>query len=114
MNEESESARQSPARSPEYRRIFSNHFFLRFAPGDVSITFSQLVDPHGLGELNVIEEEVSISMSWTQLKMLAEYTSATVHAMEHQGNQIITTGLPVEELQTQADEIVKGFAIRKK
>lgn len=114
MAEQEESPKQSAARSPEYRRIFTNHFFLRFAPGDINITFSQLVDLQGLGALSTVQEEVSISMSWTQLKMLSEYTSAAVKAMEHEAGPIITTGLSVEELEKQSNEIVKGFLIRKK
>lgn len=102
-------------RVPDYRRVFSNHFFIRFAPGDTSITFSQLIDePPGASLQNVIQEHVNIIMSWTQLKMLGEYISATVQEMEREVGPITTIGPSIEQLEEQSREIIKGFAIRKK
>ena len=101
-------------RSPDYRRLFSNHFFLRFAPGDANITFSQLIDVPGSTSQDVIQEQVNITMSWTQLKMLGEYISSTVQAMEREVGPITSMGLSIEELQKQSNDIIKGFVIRKK
>ena len=113
MDEHDAAPQSRTDRAPEFRRIFSNHFFIRFAPGDTNITFSQLIDVSGSSEQNVIQEQVNIVLSWTQLKMLGEYVSSAVQAMERDGGPIITTGLSVEELQKQSTEIVKGFTIRK-
>ena len=63
---------------------------------------------------DVIQEQANITMSWPQLKMLAEYISATVQVMEREVGPITSVGLPIEELQKQSNEIIKGFAIRKK
>ena len=100
-------------RIPDYRRIFSNHFFIRFAPGDTSITFSQLIDTPGSSVQNIIQEHVNITMSWTQLKMLGEYISATVQEMERDVGPITTIGPSVEQIEKQSREIIKGFAVRR-
>ena len=101
-------------RSSDYRRFSSNHFFLRFAPGEANVTFSQLIDVPGSTLQDVIQEQANITMSWPQLKMLGEYISATVQAMEREVGPITSIGLPVEELQKQSNQIIKGFVIRKK
>lgn len=114
MAEQEASQKLLAERSPDYRRFFSNHFFLRFAPGEANITFSQLVDIPGSTSQDVIQEQANITMSWPQLKMLGEYISWTVQAMEHEVGPIASVGLPMEELQKQSTEIIKGFTIRKK
>lgn len=101
-------------RAADYRRFFSNHFFLRFAPGDANITFSQLIDSPGSTAQDVIQQQANITMSWIQLKMLGEYISVAVQAMEQEVGPIISIGPSTDELQKQSSEIVKGFAIRKK
>ena len=100
-------------RSPDYRRFFSNHFYLRFAPGDANITFAQLIGLPGFSPQNIIHEQANITLSWPQLKLLGEYISATVRVMEREVGPIPSVGLTMEELEKQSTEIVKGFAIRK-
>ncbi len=101
-------------RSPEYRRIFSNHFNFRFAPGDGNITFSQTTEPPGASPQNVILEHINITMSWPHLKMLGEYLSMAVEAVEQEVGPIVSIGISREELRKQAAAIVSDFVMQKK
>lgn len=108
MNEQ-----ESFERHPDFRRFFSNHFYLRFGPGDANITFSQQINIHSAGPQNTIQDLTNITMSWTQLKMLGEFISSTVQAMEREVGPIVSIGPSLDALQRQSTEIVKSFAIRK-
>jgi hypothetical protein len=100
-------------RSPDYRRVFSNYFLLRFAPGDANITFSQTIDHPGSSLQNVFYEHINITMSWPHLKLLGEYVTMAVQEMERAVGPIVSVGITKEELQKQAVAIIKEFAIRK-
>jgi hypothetical protein len=69
-------------RSALYRIICCHLFRTRLTAGDITLTVSTLTDQRP-GDTNVIvEDQAAISMSWAEMKMLAQQLSAIVAAIE--------------------------------
>jgi hypothetical protein len=100
-------------RDPEYRSIHSNFFKLRCIPQDATVTFCEFSATPDSLHYNVLKEQISVSLSWPQLKLLGMYIEAFVKEMEKEAGPIISYGHSKEELQKQAAEILKTFGIRR-
>lgn len=114
MAEQEASQQYSWERPSDYRRVFSNHFNFRFAPGEGNITFSQFTETPGSPLQNQILEHINITMSWPQLQLLGEYLAVVIQEMEREFGPIVSLGIPKEELRKQALAVIKEFRILKK
>ena len=101
-------------RSPNYQAFFSNAFRLRFTVGDANITFAQFMETPGADQQNNILEHMNVTMSWPQLKMLAEYMNVAVQEMEREVGPIPRLAIPREELRENALAIIRAFTIYDK
>lgn len=76
-------------RSADYKTIYSNVFRSRVGNGDVTIIFSRLAHNASITAAgDVIEEQVEIVMSWSQLKMFAQALHTLVDAIDQEVGEI--------------------------
>jgi hypothetical protein len=60
--------------------------------GDFTLLFGTISDTPGAPTANVIQEEVSIAMTWPQLKMLSLFLNDVVEAIESEAGPIPIAG----------------------
>jgi hypothetical protein len=76
-------------RSADYRTIYSNVFRTRVGNGDVTVIFSRLThNPSITAAGDVIEEQVEIVMTWSQLKMFAQALRTLVDVIDQEVGEI--------------------------
>ena len=76
-------------RSADYKTIYSNAFRSRVGNGDVTVIFSRLAHNASITAAgDVIEEQVEIVMSWSQLKMFAQALHTLVDAIDQEVGEI--------------------------
>jgi len=76
-------------RSADYRTIYSNVFRTRVGNGDGTVNISRLThNPSITAAGDVIEEQVEIVMTWSQLKMIAQALHTLVDAIDQEVGEI--------------------------
>jgi hypothetical protein len=76
-------------RSADYRTIYSNVFRTRVGNGDVTVIFSRLThNPSITAAGDVIEEQVEIVVTWSQLKMFAQALRTLVDVIDQEVGEI--------------------------
>jgi hypothetical protein len=71
------------ARSSRYQEVYANGVRLRVTPIDFTMTLGTSPDIPG-GPLNIIQDEVSVTLTHSFLKVLARNLSAVVQAIEEE------------------------------
>jgi hypothetical protein len=81
-------------RSADYKETYSNAFRTRIGNGDIAIIFSRLThSPSIEAAANILEEQVEIIMTWSQLKMFEKTLRILVDALDQEVGEIpIPTG----------------------
>jgi hypothetical protein len=84
-------------RAADYKTIYSNLFGTRIGGDDITIIFSRLThSPSILANANILEEQVEIVMSWSQLKMFEQTLRTLVDAIDQEIGEIkIPTGFKI-------------------
>jgi hypothetical protein len=78
-------------RSADYKTISSNVFRPRIGNGNIAIVCCRTTHTPGIEiSANIIEEQIEITMSWTELKMLEQTLRAIVDALDHEVGEIPT------------------------
>jgi hypothetical protein len=73
----------SYTRSADYKEVFVNLFKGRIGNGEAAILFSKITHTPSLAATpNVVEEQVEITMTWVQLKILSIYIGDIVQGIE--------------------------------
>jgi len=70
------------SRSDLYRLVYCQLFRTKLTSGDITLTVSTLNDQAGFVRTEVVEDQVAIVMSWSELKMLAQHLETVVVAIE--------------------------------
>ena len=93
-------------RSPLYRTVTSNIYRVRIGVGDVGITLSAVSESFP-GKPNTIEDQVTITMSWPQLKMVTDTLNAAVSVIEADVGKIRVPPVHAPSLVNQRDELTR-------
>ena len=73
--------------SGAYRLVYSNVFRYKIGPGDLNLTFSTVSDSPLGG--NTVEDQISVVLSWPQLKMLTHVLNQIVSGIEAETDSVI-------------------------
>jgi hypothetical protein len=107
-------ARVVPARSSEYRSIYTNVFKTRVGVNEVATIFGYLTDQPGAPIANVWQEEACVIMSWSQVKTYAKFLSEIVAAAEEYLGPIPISELTVaKDIGTTVRKQLEAFKIHK-
>jgi hypothetical protein len=81
----------SITRSPDYRRIYLDFIRSRIGNGDITVVICKTThDPNALvPNVNGVYEEIEVTMSWTQLKLVHAIFGNFVEAIEHETGPIL-------------------------
>jgi hypothetical protein len=83
------SAALTVTRSADYKQIYSNAFRTRIGNGDITIIFSRLThSPSLAAATDILEEQVEITMTWSQLKMFETTLRILVDALDQEVGEI--------------------------
>ena len=69
-------------RSPLFRAIHSNVYRFRPGAGEITITLCDIIDGFAGKAPNIIQDEISVTMSWQQMKMFADTLNMMISVIE--------------------------------
>ncbi len=69
-------------RSSDFRLVWASLVRPRLGAGECTLTFCSIADVPGLSGQAIIQEEVAVTLSWTQLKSLSLQLNDFVFAIE--------------------------------
>jgi hypothetical protein len=80
-------------KAPTFKVIHSNFYRYRIGIGDCSIAFGTVTDG-APGTGNIVLEEITVSMSWNQTKLLARTLNKIISIIEAEGGEIVVPKTP--------------------
>ena len=99
-------------RSADYKVVYSNVYRTRIGAGELTLLFGRFAHaPNIRAEVNVLEEEVEVIMTWSQLKMLAQTLSSAIDALEQEIGEVkIPTAFKIDLESQRAAVRSLGFS----
>lgn len=76
------------SRSPLYRSINSTQYRYKSGIGDITLTFSNIIDGYPGKAPNTVEDQIGITMTWQQTKALAETLIMMISTIEEAVGEI--------------------------